>query len=110
MLEYETLPFPLLPMHYICPPGVFTTMKKNEAGHSPNATAFLNIYLKNSFKISSGSVDIHLRDRQKMKEEGRAKRHYWGIHLNWEMSKITSEYPKLCTWETKDKEFEELGT
>ena len=89
MLEYKTLPFPLLPMHYICPPGVFTTMKKNEAGHSPNATAFLNIYLKNIFKISSGSVDIYLRDRKNMKEEG--------IHLNWEMSKITSEYPKLCT-------------
>ena len=74
------------------------------------ATAFINIYLKNSFKISSGSVDIDLRDRQNMKEEVRAKRHYWGIHLNWEMSKITSKNPKLCTWETKDKEFEELGT
>ena len=104
MLEYKTLPFRLLPMHYF-----YTTMKMNEAGHSPNATAFLNIYLKNSFKISSGSVDIYLRDCQNMKEEDRTKRHYLGIHLNWEMSKITSEYPKLCTWETKDKEFEELG-
>ena len=34
MLEYKTPPFRLLPMHYICPAGVFTTMKKNEAGHS----------------------------------------------------------------------------
>ena len=97
MLQYKTLPFRLLPMHYICPAGVFTTMKKNEAGHLPNAIAFLNIHFKNSFKISSGSVDIYLRGRQNMKEEGRTKRHYWGIHLNWKMSKITSENPKLGT-------------